>query len=119
MTDLKTGLLVEGRESTMVTLRTKSDGTPSVWCDPEIADLVDALNTETLATVASCSGHGYRPGVIGLAVGLGMTTRDRFALIAALEDYARWLRFDLDNPRPEQVERARAEVIEAMKRQYR
>ena len=35
----------------------------------DVADLVDALNTETLATVASCSGHGHRPGVISLADG--------------------------------------------------
>lgn len=48
-----------------------------------------------------------------------MTTKDHIALIAALEDYARWLRFDLDNPRPEQVERARADVIKAMERQSR
>jgi hypothetical protein len=52
------------RESEMVTLRRDDTGKPRVWCDPEIADLVDALNTDTLATRASCSGHGERPGSI-------------------------------------------------------
>ncbi|GMM94174.1 hypothetical protein [Qipengyuania sp. MTN3-11] len=57
------------RENKMVTLRRDKTGEPTVWCDPEIADLVDALNTEDLATVASCSGHGYRPGSIALSDG--------------------------------------------------
>jgi hypothetical protein len=35
-----------------------------VWCDREIADIVDALNTGTLSTGASCSGHGFRPGFV-------------------------------------------------------
>lgn len=57
------------RESEMVVLRQDEQGNPTVWCDPEIADLVDALNTEQIATAASCSGHGYRPGFIALADG--------------------------------------------------
>ena len=40
-----------------------------VWCDPEIAPLVKALNKGGVATVASCSGHGHRPGNIILADG--------------------------------------------------
>ena len=59
----------ESRESRMVTLRRKPDGTPAVWCDPEIADLVSALNAGGVPTVASCSGHGERPGNIALADG--------------------------------------------------
>jgi hypothetical protein len=57
------------RESKMITLRTDESGKPTVWCDPEIADLVDALNTDKLSTVASCSGHGHRPGRISLKDG--------------------------------------------------
>jgi hypothetical protein len=57
------------RESKMITLRTDESGKPTVWCDPEIADLVDALNTGDLSTVASCSGHGHRPGRISLKDG--------------------------------------------------
>jgi hypothetical protein len=56
-------------ESKMITLRTDESGKPTVWCDPEIADLVDALNTDKLSTVASCSGHGHRPGRISLKDG--------------------------------------------------
>lgn len=57
------------REENMVTLRRDRDGRPTVWCDPEIVDLVDALNNGSLATVASCSGHGEKPGFIALADG--------------------------------------------------
>jgi hypothetical protein len=57
------------RESKMITLRTDESGKPTVWCDPEIADLVNALNTGELSTVASCSGHGHRPGRISLKDG--------------------------------------------------
>jgi hypothetical protein len=52
------------RESQMVTLRRDAEGKPIVWCDREIADIVDALNTGTLSTGASCSGHGFRPGFV-------------------------------------------------------
>lgn len=57
------------REERMVTIRSNDNGAPAVWCDPEIVDLVDALNTGKLATVASCSGHGFRPGFIALRDG--------------------------------------------------
>lgn len=42
---------------------------PDAWCDPCIANLVAALNTHGLQTVASCCGHGYRPGNIVLEDG--------------------------------------------------
>lgn len=57
------------REDKMLVLRRDAAGMPTVWCDPEIADLVEALNAGDLATVWSCSGHGYRPGMIGLKDG--------------------------------------------------
>lgn len=53
----------------MVVLRRKADGTPAVWCDRAIADIVQALNAGGVPTVASCSGHGVRPGNVALADG--------------------------------------------------
>jgi len=57
------------REAEMVVLETDDEGTPTIWCDPEIADLVRALNVGGMRTVASCSGHGERLGSIALADG--------------------------------------------------
>lgn len=57
------------REDAMVVLRRHPGGTPAVWCDPEIADVVQALNAGSVSTVASCSGHGVRPGNVALADG--------------------------------------------------
>ena len=37
--------------------------------DVEIAPIVNALNMAGLTTIASCSGHGHRPGMIALADG--------------------------------------------------
>lgn len=52
----------EGREAKMVAV-------PGGFCDPCIAPLVTALNVAGIATVASCCGHGCRPGHIMLADG--------------------------------------------------
>ena len=52
-----------GREAAMV------EAYPGAWCDPCIAPLVNALNSGGLATVASCCGHGKRPGKIALTDG--------------------------------------------------
>ena len=57
------------REASMIVVSRKIDGTPDVWCDPEIADLVAALNAAGLRTVASCSGHGHCPGRISMQDG--------------------------------------------------
>src|SRR5690606_22195454 len=51
------------RESKMVHV------TGKVFCDPCIAPLVAALNAASIETVASCCGHGHRPGVIVLRDG--------------------------------------------------
>lgn len=75
----------ESRESRMVTLRRKPDGTPSVWCDPEIADLVSALNAGGVPTVASCSGHGERPGITSLADGRELIIARHYAEARAIE----------------------------------
>lgn len=42
---------------------------PGVWCDPCIEPLVRVLNTGGLQTIASCCGHGKRPGKIAMADG--------------------------------------------------
>lgn len=57
------------REEQMAVLARSEDGTPTIWCDPDIIDLVTALNSGDLKTVASCSGHGEKPGFIALADG--------------------------------------------------
>ena len=62
------GRMPESRESVMVVIEANEHGA-TVWCDPEISDLVRALNAGGVRTIASCSGHGYRPGNIILADG--------------------------------------------------
>ncbi|RUR69035.1 hypothetical protein EJP67_18415 [Variovorax guangxiensis] len=57
------------REAKMVVLERDDAGTPTVWCDPEIADVVSALNAASLRTAASCSGHGHLPGWVSLQDG--------------------------------------------------
>lgn len=47
----------------------RSDGRTHAPVDPCIAPLVQALNDAGIATVASCCGHGHRPGNIALADG--------------------------------------------------
>jgi hypothetical protein len=55
----------EIREHAMVVLRRNEEGQPTVWCDPCIAPLVEAL--QPFGTVWSCCGHGEEtPSVIGL-----------------------------------------------------
>jgi hypothetical protein len=46
-----------------------SIGGRTIEVDVEIAPLVRALNDGGIATRASCSGHGFRPGSIILADG--------------------------------------------------
>jgi len=57
------------RETAMTVLSRHDDGTPAAWCDPCLAPLVSALNMGGLPTVASCCGHGRRPGSVVLADG--------------------------------------------------
>jgi len=67
------------REAAMVTI---DPGTPEhhgrdgVWCDPCLEPLVRALNDAGLRTVASCCGHGKRPGRIDLANGTVLFVAD-------------------------------------------
>lgn len=60
---------MSSRESKMVVVERDEAGTPTVWCDPEIVDLVTALNKGGIPTVASCSGHGVIWGNIALRDG--------------------------------------------------
>lgn len=69
------------REAAMVVLERDEDGTPTVWCDPCIADVVRALNAAGRRTVWSCCGHGRRPATIGLDGG--------YRVFVAREDDAR------------------------------
>ena len=57
------------REAQMVVVERDDSGKPTVWCDPEVAPLVAALNGAGFRTVASCSGHGKRPASIVLSDG--------------------------------------------------
>lgn len=57
------------REKAMVVVRRDYTGRPTVWCDPCLVPLVRALNDGGIGTVASCCGHGHRPGVVALADG--------------------------------------------------
>ena len=69
----------------MVVIERDAAGTPTVWCDPEIVDLVTALNTNGLRTVASCSGHGERFGNIALADGRELLVAPNFEEARAAE----------------------------------
>ncbi|MFC6487304.1 hypothetical protein [Nitratireductor sp. GCM10026969] len=57
------------RERKMVVIERDRSGKPAIWCDPCIAPIVRALNNAGIRTVASCCGHGFRPGTIALADG--------------------------------------------------
>lgn len=57
------------REAAMEVIERGAEGRTTVWCDPCIAPLVKALNDAGIRTVASCCGHGQRPGNVMLADG--------------------------------------------------
>jgi hypothetical protein len=64
------------REEAMTVLQRDPDGVPTVWCDPCVAPIVDALNAAGHPTIASCCGHGRRPGRIDLADGTALLVTD-------------------------------------------
>lgn len=45
------------------------EASPDAWCDPCIAAVIYALNAGGVKTIASCCGHGRRPGFIALVDG--------------------------------------------------
>jgi hypothetical protein len=63
----------------MVVLRRDAGGKVLLWCDPCIAPLVAALNDAGIPTIASCCGHGHRPGIITLADGRELLIARDFA----------------------------------------
>lgn len=69
MTRISDEELVKSREERMIVVECDETGKPTIWCDPEIVDLVTALTAGGIRTIASCSGHGHRPGSIALADG--------------------------------------------------
>lgn len=73
------------REEAMVVIAVSAEGKPTVWCDPCLAELVCALNAAGIRTVASCCGHGYRPGVICLADGRELIVCKGYEETRALE----------------------------------
>lgn len=73
------------REAQMVVIERDASGKPTVWCDPEIADLIRALNSGGVPTEASCSGHGEKPGWIALKDGR------QFAIVPDLDSFKRLL----------------------------
>lgn len=68
------------REAAMVVIK---DG---VWCDPCLAPLVAALNDGGLPTVASCCGHGSRPGKVALADGRELFIAPSYEAARRLDD---------------------------------
>lgn len=72
----------------LVLIRFTEAGEPvSAGVDPCIADVVRALCMDGLRTVASCCGHGHRPGRISLADGRELFvayTREEADALAAL-----------------------------------
>jgi hypothetical protein len=73
------------REAQMVVIERDASGKPTVWCDPEIADLIRALNSGGVRTIASCSGHGEKPGWIALKDGR------QLAIVADLDSFKRMI----------------------------
>lgn len=67
------------REDDMILINRHPDYGGPFRCDPEIAPLVEALIAAGINTVASCSGHGHRPGVISLADGRELVIARDFA----------------------------------------
>lgn len=52
----------DNREQAMTVIRRDDSGTPTIWCDPCLAPLIESLNDAGLATIASCCGHGEYNG---------------------------------------------------------
>lgn len=88
----------ENREAAMIIV---SDG---VWCDPCLVPLVKALNEGGLPTVASCCGHGKRPGKVSLADGRELFLLPNFEAARALDDH---FHYAVTGPRERSLEAER------------
>lgn len=78
------------RETAMTPLRWDDNGTPTVWCDPCLAELIHALNSGSITTTASCCGHNGTgsDGQQQNAPGWVMLRDGRVLLILADQDSA-------------------------------
>ena len=76
----------EPNERKMVTIAVDKNLIPTVWCDPDIADLVTALNLAEIPTIASCSGHGLRNGNIALEDGRELIIAESFEEARSMEN---------------------------------
>lgn len=74
-----------GRDEPTVPVHIHDKGRADV--DVTIAPLVDALNRAGIATVASCSGHGQRPGSVALADGRELIVTRNFEEARYLEGF--------------------------------
>ena len=75
-----------GIEASLVRLaKPRSDGQTHAFVDPCIAPLVAALNDAGIPTVASCCGHGHRPGTVALADGRELLVMPSFDDARALD----------------------------------
>ncbi len=63
--DCKTGFAISNSDPCVLCGKACGDS----GIDPCIAPLIKALNDAGVETIASCGGHGRRPGNIGLADG--------------------------------------------------
>ena len=93
------------REARMVVIERDAGGVPTVWCDPEIADLVSALNSAGIRTAASCSGHAVRPGLISLHDGRELLITPDYETARLMEGY-----FQGINGEPPKHEAVAAEI---------
>lgn len=92
------------REAAMVVIKRDDNGTPTVWCDPEVTDLVAALNAGGVATIASCSGHGVRTGIVVLADGRELVIVPDFEAGRRLEQITRnYQRGDVEGIQPDVI----------------
>lgn len=77
----------KNRESAMEIVERDSSGRPTVWCDPCLYSLIKALNIYGIRTVASCCGHGRRPGNIVLEDGRELIIAPNFDAARQIDKY--------------------------------
>lgn len=77
----------KSREQQMVVIERDDKGVPAIWCDPEVVTIVAALNSGGVRTVASCSGHGVRPGAVALADGRELIIAKDYAEARTIEGH--------------------------------
>jgi hypothetical protein len=93
------------------------------WCDPCLEPLVRALNGGGIRTVASCCGHGRRPGSVLLANGRALLVlesieeHDRLdGLWPGINDEPARARLTVDGTSSDSEDEARARRVAAFER---